>query len=70
MHCYRIHVKLNLSKLSHASAAEGDGNAWRYKQHGDFHKSVSHLKDEIGTDLNMTAAYGNERPNNFYCIYI
>jgi hypothetical protein len=70
MHCYRIHVKLNLSKLSHASAVEGDGIAWRYKQHGDLHKSASHMKDESGTDLNITAACGNERPNHFYCICI
>ena len=65
-----MHVKLNLSKLSHASAVEGDGTAWRYKQHGDFHKGASHMKEECGRDLNMTAACGNERPNHFYCIYI
>ena len=28
------------------------------------------MKDESGTDLNMTAAFGNERPNHFYCTYI
>jgi hypothetical protein len=70
MLCYRMHVKLNLNKLSHASAVEGDGTALRYKQHGDFHKSASHMKGESGTDLNMTVAYGNERPNHIYCIYI
>jgi len=53
MHCYKMHVNLNLSKLSHASVVEGDGTAWRYKQHGDFHKSASNMKDESGTDLNI-----------------
>jgi len=59
-----MHVKLNLSKLSHPSTVEVDGTAWRYKLHGDFHKSASRMKNENGTDFNMTAAYGNEGPNH------
>jgi hypothetical protein len=60
-----MHVKPNLNKLSHASAIEGDGTAWRYEQHGDFHKTASHMKVQNETDLNMTASYVNERANTF-----
>jgi len=59
-----MNVKPNLSKLSHPSAVESDGTGWRYKQHGDFHESASRMKDGNGTDLNVTAAYGNEGPNH------
>jgi hypothetical protein len=64
-----MHLTLNLDKLSHANAEEGAGTARRYKQRGDFHKSVSHMKGQNGTDLHIPA-YRKKMPKHFCYIYL